>query len=90
MDHLSITLDRALRIIGIIALFVVNFWRNVYLFKYPKLAKFFFTGLLILVIFANIKTFVTIGFGILIAAIFYNHPKMHKPLSLILNYIFFS
>jgi hypothetical protein len=48
MDDLSITVDRALRIIGNIALFITASWRNIYLFKYPTLAKTFFGILLTL------------------------------------------
>lgn len=77
MDELSITVDRALRIIGNIALFIINFWRNVYLFKYPKLARLFFTSVLLLNIFAEAKIFFTIAFLVLIFVIVYNHPKLH-------------
>jgi len=52
MDELSVTVDRVLRIIGHIALFITKFWRNVYLFKYPKVSKVFFTFLLLLCILA--------------------------------------
>ena len=52
MDQLSVTVDRVLRIIGHVALFIIKFWRAVFLFKYPRLAKTFFTILLLLSIFA--------------------------------------
>lgn len=85
MDELGVTVDRALRIIGNVALFIINFWRNVYLFKYPKLGRTFFSILLMLTLFADIKIFITVGFVILILAILYNNPKLNKALKIILN-----
>lgn len=90
MDELSVTVDRALRIIGNIALFIINFWRNVYLFKYPKLAKLFFISLLLLDFFGDAKVFITIGFMILIFVILYNNPKLNLPLKLIIEILLFS
>ncbi len=83
MDELSVTVDRVLRIIGHIAIFIIKFWRSVFLFKYPKLAKTFFTLLLLLIVFAEAKVFISMLFLILVAAIFYNHPKLHRPIKII-------
>ncbi len=83
MDELSVTVDRVLRIIGHISIFIIKFWRSVFLFKYPKLAKTFFTLLLLLCVFAQAKEFISVLFLILVAAIFYNHPKLHKPIKII-------
>ncbi len=90
VDELGVTVDRALRIIGSVALFVTNFWRNVYLFKYPKLARLFFISLLLLNVFAEIKVFITIGFFLLIFVITYNHPSLHLPLKILAEETVFS
>jgi hypothetical protein len=47
IDDLGLTVDRVLRILGTIALFIQAFWRNVYLFKYPRMGYLFFAIVLI-------------------------------------------
>lgn len=84
MDQLSVTVDRALRIIGNVGLFITCFWRNVYLFKYPRLGRAFFVVLLLMALFAEIKLFITMGFVIIITAILYNQPQINRPLKLLL------
>jgi hypothetical protein len=55
VDDVGRTIDRVLHVVGSIGLFIQAVWRNVYLFKYPRMGYLFFTIVLInaLVIEAN-------------------------------------
>ena len=77
-DELVITVDRVLRVIGNIALGITSFWRNIYLFKYPRMGYTFFTFLLILFNTASAGNYYSLLVILLIAAIAYHSPYL-KP-----------
>lgn len=52
------TVDRILRIMGNIALFIQAFWRNVYLFKYPRMGYLFFAIILFNALFMEVNDLV--------------------------------
>jgi hypothetical protein len=68
------TVDRVLRVIGNIALFITAFWRNVYLFKYPIMGYTFFIFLLNLFIFGSAGLLFEILIGLIIFVMIYNMP----------------
>lgn len=71
-EDLILTMDRIMRVIGNQALFITAFWRNVYLFKYPRMSYIFFAWLILIFNFGNsviyLKLFVT---NIIVAMIYY-------------------
>ena len=72
------TVDRVLRVIGNIALFITAFWRNVYLFKYPIMGYSFFIFLLNLIIFGTAGLLFQILIGLIIFIMIYNMPFCNK------------
>lgn len=82
---LVITVDRVLRVIGNIALFITAFWRNVYLFKYPRMGYAFFTLLPILILFGNAGTVFQLLLGSLLMGMAYNLPRIHFLINLLLE-----
>ena len=74
-DELVITVDRVLRVIGNIALFITAFWRNVYLFKYPRMSYFFFTYLIILFNFGSSFLYLRLFACNFVIAMLYQLPK---------------
>jgi hypothetical protein len=52
------TVDRVLRIMGNIALLIQAFWRNVYLFKYPRMGYLFFFIVLMNALFCDVNDMV--------------------------------
>lgn len=77
-ELLVITVDRVLRIIGNIALLITAFWRNIYLFKYPRMGYSFFTFLPILIIFGNSGILFQLLIGLIIFTMIYNYPRCNK------------
>lgn len=77
-DELVTTVDRVLRGIGHIALFIQAFWRNVYLFKYPRLGYTFFSTLMILFLIGSAGTIFQIIMMAILTAMVYNYPPCHK------------
>ena len=77
LNTVSMTLDRLLYIFGKIGLFCQALWRNVYCFKYPRLAIFALINLALAFAFldmSNIIVFFTIG---LCSIIIYNHREVY-------------
>lgn len=54
IGDLIVTVGRVLRVLGNIALIIQAFWRNVYLFKYPRMGYLFFSVLLYNALFSDI------------------------------------
>jgi len=77
-DELVITVDRVLRVIGNIALFIQASWRNVYLFKYPRLGYAFFSSLMILFLLGSAGTIFQIIMMIVLSAMLYNFPPCYR------------
>ena len=89
VTELSITIDRVLRIFGHIALFIQAFWRNVYLFKYPRMGYAFFSCLLFTLLLLDTNYVLTILLVNTTLGIIYNHPKVSIYMNEILNqYVF--
>lgn len=79
------TLDRLLYIFGKIGLFVQTLWRNVYCFKYPRLAIFVLTMIALAFIFLDVSNaivFFTIG---LCSIILYNHRSVYPIVEELMN-----
>lgn len=89
-ELLVITVDRVLRVIGNIALFITAFWRNVYLFKYPRMGYAFFTLLPVLILLGNAGVVFQLLLGALLFAMAYNLPRIHYLLNLLLDAYVFS
>jgi hypothetical protein len=77
-ELLVITVDRVLRVIGNIALFITSFWRNVYLFKYPRMGYAFFTVLPILFLLGNAGLLFQLLLASILLAMAYNLPPVHR------------
>ena len=89
-DILVVTVDRVLRVVGNAALFITACWRNIYQFKYPRLAQPFFSLLLLLFLLADAsQIFQLLVFGI-ISTMVYNYPSVHKYLTPFLDLYIFS
>lgn len=89
-DELVVTVDRVLRVIGNIALFITAFWRNVYLFKYPRLGYTFFSFLILIFNFGSAFFYLRLLLYSLIIAMFYHLP-ISRPLILnVLDTYFFK
>lgn len=89
-DELVITVDRVLRVIGNIALFITAFWRNVYLFKYPRLGYTFFTFLIIIFNLGSAFLYLRLLLYSLIIAMFYHLPASRSFILNILDACFFN
>lgn len=88
-DELVITVDRVLRVLGNIALFITAFWRNVYLFKYPRLGSFFFSCLILLFLFGDAGTLFGLILSSLLLGMIYNVPYINYLTHLLLaEYLF--
>jgi len=73
-DELVITVDRVLRVIGNVALFIQAFWRNVYLFKYPRMGYAFFSFLIVLFLCGSAGTIFQLIITVILGAMVYNIP----------------
>ncbi len=89
-DELVITVDRVLRVIGNIALFITAFWRNVYLFKYPRMGYVFFSFLIVLFNFGSAFFYLRLVLYSLILAMFYHLPLSRELILNILDVCFFK
>lgn len=89
-DELIITVDRVLRVIGNIALFITAFWRNVYLFKYPRMSYFFFVYLIILFNFGNSFLYIRLFACNFVIAMLYQLPKSRSLILNVLENYFFK
>jgi hypothetical protein len=76
-EELVITVDRVLRVIGNIALFIQAFWRNVYLFKYPIMGYIFFVFLFLHFMFGSASALFQILITLIIASMAYHIPFLH-------------
>ena len=77
LNTVTMTLDRLLYIFGKIGLFLQTLWRNVYCFKYPRLAILVLLMIAMAFIFLDMSNgivFLTIG---LCCVIIYNHKEVH-------------
>jgi uncharacterized protein YacL len=77
-DLLVITVDRVLRIIGNIALFITAFWRNIYLFKYPRMGYTFFVFMLFMFLFGTAGRVFEVLISLILFAMVYNIPVLKK------------
>lgn len=89
-DELVITVDRVLRVIGNIALFITAFWRNVYLFKYPRMGYTFFTLLIVLFNIGSALIYLRLFLYSFIIGMLYHFPPSRKLIVKILDVYFFS
>jgi hypothetical protein len=88
-ELLVITVDRVLRVIGNIALFITHFWRNVYLFKYPRMGYALFTILPILILLGNAGMAFQLLLGAVLLAMAYHLPPVHRFITILLEaYVF--
>jgi hypothetical protein len=83
-DELVITVDRVLRVIGNIALFIQAAWRNVYLFKYPRMGYAFFSSLIVLFLLGSPGTIFHIIMMTILSAMVYNFPPCYKLIQVLL------
>lgn len=67
---------------GTVALFIQAFWRNVYLFKYPRMGYTFFCLILINAVFFEVNEIVREFIAIILLAIIYQQ----KHVKLVVNY----
>lgn len=77
LNKVTMTLDRLLYIFGKIGLFIQTLWRNVYCFKYPRLAILVLIMLALAFVFLDMSNgivFFTIG---LCSVIIYNHRDVY-------------
>jgi len=74
-EDLILTIDRVLRVVGNLALFITACWRNVYLFKYPRMSYVFFAWLIILFNFGTSFLYIRLFVCNLLIAMIYQHPK---------------
>jgi uncharacterized protein YacL len=88
-ELLVITVDRVLRVIGNIALFITSFWRNIYLFKYPRMGYAFFITLPFLILFGNAGLLFQMLLAALITAMFYHIPHCNRFIKIFMDaYVF--
>ena len=88
-ELLVMTVDRVLRVIGNVALFITAFWRNVYLFKYPRMGYCFFTALPFLFLLGHAGLFFQLLVGCLIAAMVYHLPRCHRVITALMEHYVF-
>ena len=77
LNSVEMTLDRLLYIFGKIGIFLQTLWRNVYCFKYPRLAIMVLTLVALAFVFldmSNIVLVMTIG---LCSVIIYHHRSVY-------------
>ena len=89
-DELVITVDRVLQVIGNLALFITAFWRNVYLFKYPRMSYAFFMYLIILFNFGTSFLYIRLFVFNLVIAMLYQLPNSRKLIQNVLDVYFFK
>lgn len=75
-ELLVITVDRVMRVIGNIALFITAFWRNVYLFKYPRMGYTFFVFLLLMFLLGTAGNVFEMLISLILFAMIYNIPPL--------------
>lgn len=81
--ELIFAIERILKMVSQIFLFMKALYRNAYLFKYPRVGYTFFSSLICLCLFADVNTLLYVVILILVTGIFYNHPKGNK----VINYL---
>lgn len=89
-EDLILTIDRVLRVVGNLALFITAFWRNVYLFKYPRMSYVFFTWLIILFNFGNSFLYIRLFVCNLLIAMIYQYPRAKELIDNVLEIYFFK
>jgi|JI6StandDraft_1071083.scaffolds.fasta_scaffold23083_2 hypothetical protein len=77
LNQLDETIDRLLYVVGCICLFVQTAWRNLYFFKYPRLAVLVFTLLAFAFLLADMNNLILFLVVMLCLAILYNHKWVH-------------
>lgn len=63
--------------VGCICLFVQTAWRNLYFFKYPRLASLVFSFLAVAFLLADMNNLITFLVVSLCLAVLYNHKWIH-------------
>lgn len=88
-ELLVITVDRVLRVIGNVALFITAFWRNIYFFKYPRMGYSFFIALPFLILFGHAGLFFQLLITSIIVAMVYNIPRCNVVITALMDdYVF--
>lgn len=77
LGNLNMTIDRLLYVVGCICLFVQTTWRNLYFFKYPRLAGLVFTLLALAFLLADMNNIVGFLVMMLCFAIIYNNTWVY-------------
>jgi hypothetical protein len=70
---LEVTIDRLLYLVGCAALFIQSAWRNIYFFKYPRLAKLVFIGLALSFLFLDMNNSIHLVITVICFIIVYNN-----------------
>jgi hypothetical protein len=89
-DELVLTVDRVLRVIGNAALFITAFWRNVYLFKYPRMGYTFFVYLILLFNFGTSFLYFRLFLCNFLLAMLYHLPQTRVFIEHFMNEYFFK
>lgn len=71
------TVDRVLHIMGNIALLIQAFWRNVYLFKYPRMGYIFFAIILFNAVFLEVNDIVREFIAFILLCVLYQEKHIH-------------
>lgn len=76
--ELGNTIDRLLYVVAAICMFLQNTWRNIYFFKYPRLASVVFTFLAIAFLVSDMNNLITFLIICLCLAVVYNHRYVYS------------
>lgn len=84
------TIDRVLRIMGTIALLIQAFWRNVYLFKYPRMGYFFFFIILVNAVFCDVNDIVRELVVFILLCVIYQEKHVNIIVKYLMDRFLFS
>lgn len=90
IDDLANTVDRVLRIMGNIALLIQAFWRNVYLFKYPRMGYLFFFVILVNAIFCDVNDIVREIVAFILICVIYQEKHVNIIVKYLMGRFLFS
>jgi hypothetical protein len=76
--QLADTIDRLLYVYGAISMFLQTTWRNIYFFKYPRLATVVFSWLAIAFLYSDMNNLLTFLGICLCLAVIYNHHYVNS------------
>lgn len=89
IDDLALTVDRVLRIMGTIALLIQAFWRNIYLFKYPRMGYLFFFIVLLNAIFCDVNDIVREFVAFVLGCVIYQQKYVNIVVSYLMERFLF-